>query len=133
VVLGYAAIWPEALVGETAGTASLTVQMMTALLKHAGPAGLIVCLALLVPVIEELLFRGVLLQAFAKHIPFAWANVAQAMLFALAHENLRLFPFYTAFGVLCGLLARRSGGLLPPVAVHLGNNLIACLVLIVAQ
>jgi hypothetical protein len=90
---------------------------------------LILVVAGFVPLVEELLFRGVLLEALAKHIPFWWANVGQALLFASVHENYRLLPFFLAFGVVCGVLARRSQALLAPMAVHSLNNLTVCFVL----
>ena len=133
VILGYTAIWPEAIEGELASLSPATKQLCLVLLKHSGPAGLILSLAVLVPLLEELLFRGVLLQGLAKHIPFGWANAVQSLLFALVHENLRLLPFFVAFGLICGFLTRRSGGLLPAIAVHGCNNLLVCFVVMIVH
>jgi membrane protease YdiL (CAAX protease family) len=128
VLLAYTAIWPGAVAGELASLSPMTRQLCVTLFKHGGPVALVSTIAILVPVLEELLFRGVLLQSLAKHIPFGWANLAQGVLFAAGHENLRLLPFFVAFGMLCGALARRAGGLAPAVAVHACNNFLACLV-----
>lgn len=130
LLLGYTAIWPEAVSSELASFSPQTKQLCAELAQQFGPAGLIVAIAVLVPVLEELLFRGVLLQALAKHIPFGWANATQAALFAAIHENVRIFPFFFAFGIVCGILARRSGGLAAAMALHACNNLLACVVLI---
>ena len=59
-------IWPGAVTGDLASLSPLTLQLGSALLKQAGPIGLILAFAVLVPVLEELLFRGVLLQALGR-------------------------------------------------------------------
>jgi membrane protease YdiL (CAAX protease family) len=74
-----------------------------------------------------------LLDALTKHIPFGWANAIQACLFASVHENHRLFLFFVSFGVICGILARRSGSLLAPILLHGLNNLLVCLVMMNAK
>ena len=74
---------------------------------------------------EEVIFRGVVLEGVARHVPFGWANAIQASLFALLHEELLLMPFYLLFGLIAGLLARRTGGLLAPIVLHVLNNAMA--------
>lgn len=129
-LLTYTAIWPESIEGQMASLSPTTLKLCHELLEHTGPAGLILAVAVLVPILEELLFRGVLLHALARHIPFGWANLAQAMLFAAVHENLLIFPFFVVFGLLCGALARRSDGLFASMVLHAINNFLACLVII---
>jgi membrane protease YdiL (CAAX protease family) len=126
----YVTVWPQALGTEAASIPSLTNQLMLATLKSGGPLTLIATTALLVPFLEEVLFRGVILEGLSKHVPFGWANAIQAVCFAIAHENIGLLPFYVLFGVTCGWLARRSGGLLTSILVHAANNLIVCIALI---
>lgn len=129
-LVAYVTVWPGAVEDDVASFSANTRQLCLALNDLFGPFGMIAAVAGLVPVLEELLFRGVLLEAVAKHIPFGWANVAQSLLFASVHENLRLFPFFVAFGLVCGVLARRSGGLLAPILLHACNNLLFALVLL---
>lgn len=79
----------------------------------------------LVPFYEEFIFRGVFLSAMQRHIGFFWANVLQATMFALIHDNLELFIFYLAFGMAAGYLRRNSGSLAPGIIMHMMNNLLA--------
>jgi uncharacterized protein len=95
-----------------------------------GPATAVWLVVLAAPVIEELMFRGVLLRAFAAHVSFGWANVIQALLFAAIHFDLRAAPMLFAVGLIAGYLARRSGGLLAPMILHFVFNLIAALVFV---
>jgi hypothetical protein len=132
-LLGYTAIWPATVESELATFSPTTKQLCLALLNAGGPLGMIVAIAGLVPLLEELFFRGVLLEGLAKHIPFGWANALQALLFAAVHENLRVLPFFVFFGVMCGWLARRSESLLAPMLMHGLNNLTVCLVLMAAN
>ena len=119
----YVILWPGALGNDIAVVAQQKICM--ALLRLTGPVGMLAAVAGLVPVIEEFMFRGVLLQSLRKHVPFWAANLGQALLFALGHDNLPLLPFYLLMGVVCGVLARRSGGLLAPVVLHSANNMVA--------
>jgi hypothetical protein len=83
-----------------------------------------------VPVYEEVIFRGIVLNASRKHILFVGANVLQALLFALIHNNLSWFLFYFSFGITAGYLRRKSGGLGTGIVFHMTNNAIALLALL---
>jgi len=87
-----------------------------------GFLGMMLLLAVMTPIIEELVFRGVMLEAFRRHVSFALATVAQATAFVLMHEEWQSMPFLFVFALLAGLLARKSGGLLAPIAMHAFNN-----------
>jgi uncharacterized protein len=111
--------------GVMQGGAPFTIELMRALYEGGGPLLLVGSVAVLTPVVEELLFRGFMLGAFARYIPFFWANALQSLLFALAHEDWGLIPFYLAFGFAAGWITRAAGGLLPAIVFHALNNLIA--------
>jgi membrane protease YdiL (CAAX protease family) len=87
--------------------------------RTALPASLIV-LALLPAISEELLFRGVFVRSLAR-LPIV-AVVASAALFSLYHlvpaQMLGTFPL----GLALGLLAVRSGSIVPGMIAHLLNN-----------
>lgn len=79
-------------------------------------------IAMLGPIVEELMFRGMLLGGMARHISFGWSNVLQALLFAAVHNDLPRFFFYFAMGLLAGMLVRRTGSLVPAILLHAINN-----------
>lgn len=85
---------------------------------------------LLVPFYEEILFRGVFLSACQKHLNFAIANILQALVFASAHQNLKLFVFYFAFGWVAGYYKNKTGSFVINVTMHMTNNLIAFIAMI---
>ena len=88
-----------------------------------GPTLLIV--AVMVPVYEEVLFRGVFQESAGKYLPFWIVNPMQAAVFAGLHENLRQFPTLFAMGLCFGWLARKTGSLAVPMLAHAANNAIA--------
>lgn len=100
-----------------------------AILKTKGFGVAFVCAALIGPVYEEIIFRGVILGTVEKRIGFLTANIFQAILFAAIHFNLKLFIFYFIFGLIMGHLANKTKGLLVGIIYHCINNFIVVLVL----
>lgn len=80
---------------------------------------------ILVPFYEEVLFRGVFLSAAQRNMNFIVANCLQSLVFAIAHQQLKLIPFYFAFGLVAGIMQRKSNGTVISTAMHITNNLIA--------
>ncbi|MDB5284775.1 MAG: family intrarane metalloprotease [Bacteroidota bacterium] len=80
---------------------------------------------ILVPFYEEILFRGVFLSALEKNMKFFFANCLQSFIFALLHQQLKLFPFFFVFGMVTGYLRRNSQSLAPGISFHMINNFLA--------
>ncbi|NQZ43644.1 MAG: CPBP family intramembrane metalloprotease [Flavobacteriaceae bacterium] len=74
--------------------------------------------AVIVPIYEEIIFRGVILGSVEKYIGFKAANVFQAILFALVHDDLSLFLFFFVFALIVGYYTRKSQGLLAGIVLH---------------
>jgi uncharacterized protein len=96
---------------------------------EAGWIAAFALVAVLVPIVEEVVFRGLLLGGMTRHISFGWANLAQALLFAAFHSDPPRFVFYAALGVLAGLLVRKGGTLWPAIGLHALNNAVAFVLL----
>ncbi|HEY3386832.1 MAG TPA: CPBP family glutamic-type intramembrane protease [Saprospiraceae bacterium] len=84
---------------------------------------LLICL--LVPLYEEIVFRGVILDACQRYLNFTVANVIQAVLFAAIHMSLYLFPVFLLFGLVAGMMRKNTGGLLAGIVFHVLNNMLA--------
>lgn len=79
--------------------------------------------AVLTPVGEELLFRGVIANALQRY--GWWASVVgSAAIFALAHGINLIFVSAFAVGVVSAILLRKSGSIWPSIALHISYNLI---------
>jgi len=100
-----------------------------ALLKTYGFWVALLLVAVVGPIYEEIIFRGVVLGAVEKQIGFVSANIFQAVLFGIVHFDLNLFLFYFVFGLLTGYAVNKTKGLLAGIILHGVNNLFVLLVL----
>lgn len=76
----------------------------------------------LAPVLEEMLFRGLILRGLLLRYPPATAIVHSAALFGLAHFNV--YQFFVGFstGLVLGLAYQRTRSLWPCVLLHAAFN-----------
>ena len=81
---------------------------------------LVVTLVVAAPVVEELLFRGILLHRWSVKWSLGWGIVASSVVFGVGHD-LSLVGLST-FGVVASLLYIRTRTLLVPMAFHMLNN-----------
>lgn len=72
----------------------------------------------LVPFIEEVIFRGVLLGWLLKRMRFVYAAPISAVIFSVAHGLPHLIPALAIMGLILATVAWRSGSLWPSVVVH---------------
>jgi membrane protease YdiL (CAAX protease family) len=88
----------------------------------------LIMLAVLPPLCEELLFRGVLARSLATRLPI-WAAVGlSALLFSAYHLSLVQAPATFTLGLVFAMLAIRADSIVPSVIAHALNNAIAVLV-----
>lgn len=76
----------------------------------------------LAPLVEEFLFRGLMLRAFLLRYPRGRAIAYSALYFGAAHLNVYQFCFAFGLGLLLGWLYERSQSLIPCLALHVGLN-----------
>lgn len=106
-------------------------------------AGLVLAVALVAPVTEELMFRGLLPRVMRRWMNWTWAYVVAALVFSLFHlmgvsgENLAqsvalLLPQLFIVGLVLGWQARKRRRLGVAIFVHSGFNLVAVLALLFA-
>jgi membrane protease YdiL (CAAX protease family) len=92
---------------------------------------------ILAPVVEELLFRGVLLRALLRRVAPVTAVLASAVIFALVHyvgdpHTLPFLPALTGLGVVLAVVALRSGDLSTSIFIHAGFNLTTTILFLVS-
>jgi membrane protease YdiL (CAAX protease family) len=83
---------------------------------------------LLVPVFEEIFFRGLLLSWLNRHMRFTPALLAQAVLFAAMHVYPVAFPYAFLAGLATGYVRRATGSTFNTVLMHAINNVVLLLV-----
>lgn len=77
----------------------------------------------LAPVVEEMLFRGIILRSFLQQYERGYAILGSAVVFGFAHGNLYQFVGATCFGIVAACLYERTRKLLPCIAMHAAANL----------
>jgi membrane protease YdiL (CAAX protease family) len=77
---------------------------------------------LLVPVFEEVFFRGLLLGWLRKHMRENLAVVAMSALFALEHGSFILAPYAFIFGIALGYVRLRTHSTLNTAVMHSLHN-----------
>lgn len=82
---------------------------------------------ILVPIIEEFIFRGFIFKILRKWIPFVFAMVISAVLFGFYHGNLVQFVYATLCGFVLAYLYERFQSMVVPVVSHMVMNLVAVL------
>ena len=90
-----------------------------------------VVIAVLVPVVEELTFRGLgysLLERFGARAAIIVTGVA----FGLAHGLIEALPLLAAFGIGLAILRSRTGSVIPGIVLHGTFNAIALIVSVAA-
>jgi len=93
--------------------------------SSAMSAAVVIALVALLPVAEEIFFRGFIFSVVRRHTSTLVAVIISAVLFGLAHLSAVSFAFNVAFGVVVALLLHRTASLLSPIAVHVTFNAIA--------
>jgi membrane protease YdiL (CAAX protease family) len=90
----------------------------------------IVAVCIIAPIVEEIIFRGILWRVSEKLISsnFAWA--ATSILFALAHLDLIHIIAVFPLGVLFGYLRKRTNSIVAPMLAHALHNTISILTVI---
>lgn len=106
----------------------------TAFLRDESPLALVliaIAAVLLAPVIEELLFRGVVLRGLMLRVGFWPAALVSSAFFGLFHatgtgiEAVPVIAATAVFGLGLCVLTRRTGRLGPAIGVHALRNALA--------
>lgn len=80
------------------------------------------------PMVEELLFRGILLRALLRRFPPVTAVLGSSVVFALVHyigdpNTLPFLPALTALGTVLAIVVLKTGDLSKSIWIHAGFNL----------
>jgi membrane protease YdiL (CAAX protease family) len=78
--------------------------------------------AVVAPIVEELIFRGIILHGFRRNYSPFVAVLMSALLFALFHLNPWQFPATFMLGLLLGFIMLRTNNILLAILGHSINN-----------
>lgn len=89
--------------------------------------GAFVKVAIVAPIVEELIFRGLILSGFRRNYNGFVAVFMSALLFALFHLNPWQFPATFVLGLLLGWLTIRTNSIILAILGHSINNFMVLL------
>ncbi len=94
---------------------------------------LAVAVVLIAPIVEELVYRGLFLQALTRVTGPLLGIVGSALLFALVHQQLIAIPGLTLFGLVVAWQTAKSGRIGPAIVTHMAFNATTVVQLLVAS
>lgn len=97
---------------------------------HAGLNTLIgtICIIVLIPIFEEILFRGLVLNELKRCFGIAISVGIQSVIFALYHGNLLQGIYTFALGIILGLIYIWFKNIWIPVLMHVSYNFLGTIV-----
>lgn len=118
---------------EVSGYLMNAKEEIKAILGAYGFGAAVLLVAVVGPIYEEIIFRGIILGAVEKHIGFLLANILQAGLFAFVHFDFKLFIFFFVFGLIAGYFANKTKGLFTGIIFHVVHNFLILVLLYIAM
>jgi uncharacterized protein len=76
----------------------------------------------LIPIFEEILFRGMILNELKKHFNIKTSVIIQALLFGIFHWNLLQGTYASILGIILGLICIWTGSIWAPIVAHIIFN-----------
>ena len=105
-----------------------TYQQLTDLLYSAPLWLQLIGTGVIVPLCEELIFRGVMYNRAKEYIPVRWALFLSALAFGIGHGNMVQAVYAFALGYLMCYLYENTGKLWVPVLFHIVANMVSVLI-----
>ena len=85
----------------------------------------LISVGIIAPILEEILFRGIILKGFLKNYTVWKAITFSSLIFAIAHFNLRQGIVTFLMGFFLGWLYFKTKSLILPIFAHIINNSLA--------
>ena len=114
---------PESIMMDYAQSASV--------LDEGSLAWQILAICICAPLMEEILFRGLIYRRLKHGMPTAVAMLLQALVFGVMHGNLLWFCYAACLGLLLGLVYENYQSLWACIALHAAFNASSYLMLLV--
>lgn len=83
---------------------------------------------ILAPIIEEIVFRGIMFPALRKHYGVIVGIIASSLVFTLVHINILQMISALPLGIYLAIMYHRTGSIIPGIVLHALWNLIVLLI-----
>lgn len=85
----------------------------------------IVGIGLVVPIAEELLFRGIIFKRFRETTGFKWSAICSAIIFAVIHSSMLQLIYTFILGMFLAYVYEKYGSFKAPVILHVCVNIVS--------
>ncbi len=139
---GFSRYWILVLFGVAGGIAAECLMMMAQFAFYdpesvqetliSGAVSLpleVIALGIIIPISEELMFRGILFKRFRERQSFAYSMVCTAILYAFMHSGGIQIVYSFLLGMLLAYVYEKFGSLKAPVLLHIVFNICSVLFL----
>jgi membrane protease YdiL (CAAX protease family) len=116
-----------------AGFEHFDVTSKTQAVTATGAGLAVLSLVVIAPIVEEIVFRGLLFGALAGRLGILASAVVTALLFGAAHGDLVFFPTLVAMGFVTALAYAGTGNLWVAVTLHALNNALGAIFIVGAS
>lgn len=82
----------------------------------------ILTVVIVAPIVEEIIFRGLVLNRLCRVMPKWPAIIISALAFGAVHGELFAFVYASAIGILMGFIFTKFDSVLPTILFHMGYN-----------
>jgi membrane protease YdiL (CAAX protease family) len=89
----------------------------------------VISVVLIIPIFEEILFRGLIYNELKTHLNIILAIILQSVIFAAAHGNMLQGIYTFIMGVILAIVYNRTGSIIAPILFHIMYNLLGSIVL----
>jgi len=86
-----------------------------------------ITVGIMAPIIEEIIFRGLVLNELKKVVPACPAIILQAIIFGIYHMNPLQGVYTSLLGIVLGIAAEKTGSIWTPILIHISFNSISTL------
>lgn len=126
LLLGGASVAGNLIINRTGITeTSEGFQELQELLSGGSEYMILLCVGFIIPICEELVFRGLVYMRLRDMMRPGWAMMISAFIFALVHGNLPQGIFAFGLGLLLAYVYERYGNIAAPCLGHISANILS--------
>lgn len=86
----------------------------------------ILCVGIIIPIMEEMIFRGLIYRRMRHNVSMVKAMIFTSLLFGFYHGNSVQFIYALLSGMVLAYLYEKYGSLKAPVLAHMLMNIVSC-------
>lgn len=96
--------------------------LIKVIFEGGSPLMVILSVMIFAPFIEEVLFRGLIINELKEKMPFVLVIIIQALIFGVIHGNWLQIAYASVLGIILGIVSTWSRSIWPTIILHMSMN-----------